>query len=141
MDTLVRAARLMPVHFVLHPPTKAKLDASRPTRRLIEEAGVKLEPRMPFTRFLHLLKNAEFVLSDGGSNQEECFYLGKPCLLLRENTERREGLDGGPCLLAGFSNELIDKFLANPKAFAGEVFDADVRPSDIVMNELGGAHG
>jgi UDP-N-acetylglucosamine 2-epimerase len=36
---------------------------------------------------------AAFVITDGGSIQEECAYLGKPCLVMRSETERLEGLD------------------------------------------------
>ena len=49
-------------------------------------------PRLPYVDFMHLIKGAEFMVTDGGSNQEEMYYMGKPCLVLRNNTERIEGL-------------------------------------------------
>ena len=48
---------------------------------------------MDYFNFVRLIKKSEFVMTDGGSNQEECFFMGKPCLLLRKATERMDGLD------------------------------------------------
>ncbi|HHX81694.1 MAG TPA: hypothetical protein GX696_01765 [Pseudomonadaceae bacterium] len=53
---------------------------------------IELRPRYDYFRFIGLVKGAEYVITDGGSNQEECFYLGKPCLLMRKATERDEGV-------------------------------------------------
>ena len=38
---------------------------------------------------------ATFILTDSGGVQEEAPSLGKPVLVMREQTERQEGLDGG----------------------------------------------
>ena len=136
IDVLTKTAHeKAPVYLVLHPPTQDKLKGDPKTSRRLTEAGVRLLPRQPFTQFIHLLSHADFAISDGGSNQEECFYLGKPCLLLRESTERIEGLDG-PCLLTRFKTELIDRFLKDPSKFASPAILHQRSPSKIILDCL-----
>jgi UDP-N-acetylglucosamine 2-epimerase (non-hydrolysing) len=53
---------------------------------------VKLSPRLGYRDFLHLASRAACVLTDGGSNQEELSALGVPTLVMREHTERNDGL-------------------------------------------------
>jgi UDP-N-acetylglucosamine 2-epimerase (non-hydrolysing) len=56
---------------------------------------------------VHLMKAAELVLTDSGGIQEEATGLGKPTLVLREVTERPEGLEAGVLLLVGTNRERI----------------------------------
>jgi UDP-N-acetylglucosamine 2-epimerase (non-hydrolysing) len=64
-----------------------------------------------------LVSGAEFVISDGGSNQEECAYMGKPILLLRMATERDEGL-GTNCVLSRYDRGIVDDFLIRYRELA-----------------------
>jgi UDP-N-acetylglucosamine 2-epimerase (non-hydrolysing) len=96
---------------------------------------VLLGPRYDYFDFVKLLMGAEFLATDGGSNQEECFYLGKPCLLLRARTERREGL-GQNAVLSGLD-------MGHVRAFArgyGRLERPPVRlqrsPSDAIVEGL-----
>lgn len=135
-QTLLTAASQMPTYLVLHPPTQAKLEGDPITKKRLESGGVKLLPRQPFTRFTRLMEGAEFLLSDGGSNQEECYYLGKPCLLLRDTTERIEGLDGGPCVLSKFEAPAIAGFLKDPAQFKRDPVRFDRSPSELILDSL-----
>jgi UDP-N-acetylglucosamine 2-epimerase (non-hydrolysing) len=135
-QTLLTAASQMPTYLVLHPPTQAKLEGDPITKKRLESGGVKLLPRQPFTRFTRLMEGAEFLLSDGGSNQEECYYLGKPCLLLRDTTERVEGLDGGPCVLSKFEAPAIAGFLKDPTQFKRDPVRFDRSPSELILDSL-----
>ncbi len=137
IETLIKAAKTRKVFCVMHPITKSKLDSLPEVKNRLISAGVELLPRLPFTEFIFLLANSEYVLSDGGSNQEECFYLGKPCLLLRNSTERQEGL-GGCCVLSKFDEELIDEFIAHPENYKRDSLTADFSPAEIILNKLGG---
>jgi UDP-N-acetylglucosamine 2-epimerase (non-hydrolysing) len=47
------------------------------------------------------MDRCHFVLSDSGGVQEEAPSLGKPVLVMRETTERPEGVDAGTCRLVG----------------------------------------
>ena len=46
------------------------------------------------------------MITDGGSNQEELSYLGKPTLLMRRATERQEGLGGKCCFMRVRQDEI-----------------------------------
>jgi UDP-N-acetylglucosamine 2-epimerase (non-hydrolysing) len=65
---------------------------------------------MEFTNFINLLADSEFLMTDGGSNQEEASYLGLPCAILRSHTERREGL-GKNAILLNYNIKLAARFI------------------------------
>jgi UDP-N-acetylglucosamine 2-epimerase (non-hydrolysing) len=56
---------------------------------------------MGYADFVHLLSDAWLLVSDSGGIQEEAASLGKPILVLRENTERPEGVQAGVARLVG----------------------------------------
>ena len=56
---------------------------------------------------IHLLSISFFIMTDSGGIQEESISIGKPVLILRENTERIEGVKLGSALLTGTSIEKI----------------------------------
>ncbi|MCB1736862.1 MAG: UDP-N-acetylglucosamine 2-epimerase [Gammaproteobacteria bacterium] len=104
------AARYCPIRFVLHPVTRKKLEDTGWMQRLQDEPGIELIPRMDYVRFLGLLGGARFIITDGGSNQEESAYLGLPCLIMRKHTERQEGL-GVNAVLSRYDAGVIREFL------------------------------
>jgi len=57
--------------------------------------------------FLYLLKQSYLVLTDSGGVQEEAPSLGKPVLVMRDNTERPEGVEAGTARLVGADAEKI----------------------------------
>lgn len=61
---------------------------------------VVTEP-IDYGRFTHLLSLCSFVLTDSGGIQEEAPSLGKPVLVMRDNTERPEALSAGTVRLVG----------------------------------------
>ena len=73
--------------------------------------------------FLYLQKHSYLVLTDSGGVQEEAPSLGKPVLVLRENTERPEGVAGGTARLVGTDVDLIvsnaTRLLDDPSAYRG----------------------
>ncbi len=134
--TVRQAARHQRVVWISHPQTRSKLELDAKSKQLLEDAGVEFLDRLPFGEFLILLKGCRYLISDGGSNQEECFYLGKPCLLMRTESERSEGLENGPCLLSRFEQNTINHFLDNPEAYQRDPAAADVSPTQIVLAHL-----
>lgn len=135
VDVVVRAAARARVIMVLHEQTRARLAQAPALERALRDARVDLQPRMPFRRFVALLRRAWFLLSDGGSNQEESSYLGVPCLLLREHTERQEGL-GRNCVLSGLDRGVAEAFLADPDAHRHPECWPARPPSDVVADAL-----
>ncbi len=64
-------------------------------------AGVRLLPPLPYAGFVALMGQVALVLTYSGGVQEEAPTIGLPCLVLRETTERREGLFSGKAALVG----------------------------------------
>jgi UDP-N-acetylglucosamine 2-epimerase (non-hydrolysing) len=58
-------------------------------------------PPLGYVTLVHLLKRSRFVLTDSGGLQEEAPSLGKPVLVLRETTERPEGVAAGTARVVG----------------------------------------
>ena len=93
MQSILDASRTIPVKFVLHPATREKLSRGSWGSRLKNAPGIELLDRMDYPAFIRLLTGARFLMTDGGSNQEEAAMLGLPTLLLRRTTERADGLN------------------------------------------------
>lgn len=94
-----------------------------------------LIPRIPYIEFMHIMKMAEFIATDGGSNQEEAYYLGKPCLILRNVTERIEGLNENAILSHGNEN-IISEFIKNYKKYERRPVTFQISPSKIIVDYL-----
>lgn len=89
-----------PIHFVLHPATRKRLEKTGLYQQLEKTDGIKLSPRLGYGDFLRLVANAVCVLTDGGSNQEELATLGVPTIVMRKATERPDGL-GSNAIMEG----------------------------------------
>lgn len=84
--------------------------------------NVALLPPLDYACFVRLLSAAHIVLTDSGGIQEEAPALGKPVLILRETTERPEGVEAGTARLVGARAQRIVaetcRLLDNPDAYA-----------------------
>ncbi len=87
----------LPVIFPIHPRTKQNIEKFN----LNLPRGVNFIEPVSFLEFLQLEANAKLVLTDSGGVQEETCVLKRPCVTLRENTERPETLKVGSNILAG----------------------------------------
>lgn len=85
---------LWPVHPSPHvaPIAHARLDGI---------AGIKLVESLPYDVTVHSIKRSKLVLTDSGGLQEEAPCLGKPVLVMRDETERPEGIEAGTLELVG----------------------------------------
>jgi UDP-N-acetylglucosamine 2-epimerase (non-hydrolysing) len=92
------------VLFPVHPNPKVR-ETVLPKLRDIP--NVVLSEPLDYDQFLSCLKHAFLVLSDSGGVQEEATALGKPVLVLRESTERQEGVKAGALKLVGTDAKLI----------------------------------
>jgi len=57
--------------------------------------NMQITPLINYPYFIFLLANCEYLITDGGSIQEESLVFKKPCIILRKKTERQEGLPTG----------------------------------------------
>jgi UDP-N-acetylglucosamine 2-epimerase (non-hydrolysing) len=69
--------------------------------------NIYLTEPLPYKDMAYLLTHADLVLTDSGGIQEEAVCLGKPVLVLREKTERMEGVWAGLAHIVGTNNEKI----------------------------------
>lgn len=101
----------MPVIFPVHPRTRACLERYGITWKqhvhLIEPVG--------YFEMLTLERAAYRILTDSGGVQKEAFFLGVPCVTLREETEWPETVDAGWNVLVGSHREAILAAVSLPK--------------------------
>ena len=100
------AHRFPDLQFVLpvHPNPEVKQTVER---LLCDLPGMYLIAPVDYLEFVHLMNRSYLVLTDSGGVQEEAPSLGKPVLVLREVTERPEGVDAGTAVLVGTDRERI----------------------------------
>ncbi len=67
--------------------------------------SVSLLPPLEYQQLVWLLGQVHFVITDSGGLQEEAAGIGKPVLVLRESTERPEGVDAGIARLVGSNRD------------------------------------
>lgn len=91
---------VFPIH--LNPNVRKTFQA-----KLRDHAQVHLVEPLNYRSFINLLNRSYFILTDSGGIQEEAPTLRKPVLVMRETTERPEGLAGGCLKLVGCSVERI----------------------------------
>ncbi len=70
-------------------------------------ANVALIEPLDYPHFVRLMGMAEVLLTDSGGVQEEAPSLGKPVLVMRDTTERPEGIDAGTAKLVATDEERI----------------------------------
>jgi UDP-N-acetylglucosamine 2-epimerase (non-hydrolysing) len=91
---------LFPVH--PNPNVRAKVAES-----LGNNPRIHLTAPLGYLDFTQAMKKSHIILSDSGGVQEEAPTLKKPLLVLRESTERPEGIDSGALKLVGTNKDLI----------------------------------
>ena len=108
-DALAELAGEFPDHRFVYPvhlnpnvrePVRARLGGVN-NIRLIEPQG--------YSEFVALMNHCRLVLTDSGGVQEEAPSLGKPVVVMRDNTERPEGVEAGVVRLVGTDrNRIVD---------------------------------
>lgn len=122
-----------PVRWVMHGPTERALAGNQRDR--LAAAGVELVSLAPHDRFLAMLAAAPFVITDGGSIQEECALLGTPTLLWRDRTDRPDGL-GRNVVLSRYDPAVVEEFLADPERHRRLPQIPEVSPSAEILDGL-----
>ncbi|NPV52339.1 MAG: UDP-N-acetylglucosamine 2-epimerase (non-hydrolyzing) [Firmicutes bacterium] len=86
-----------------------------------EERANLIEP-VDYWTMVYLMKHSYFILTDSGGLQEEAPSLGKPVLVLREVTERPEGVEAGTLRVVGTQRERVvaeaRRLLDDPASYA-----------------------
>ena len=100
VETFDDAALVYPVH--LNPNVR------EPVMRILgAHERIRLIEPLSYEPFIWLMDRCVLALTDSGGVQEEAPSLGKPVLVMRETTERPEGIDAGTARLVGTDTEMI----------------------------------
>jgi UDP-N-acetylglucosamine 2-epimerase (non-hydrolysing) len=104
-------------------PVHLNPKVQEPVNRILKSTPhVTLLPPLDYLPMVHLMKHAKIILTDSGGLQEEAPSLGVPVLVLRETTERPEGVEAGTLKLVGTEAGQIvrevTRLLDDPVAYA-----------------------
>jgi UDP-N-acetylglucosamine 2-epimerase (non-hydrolysing) len=100
-EAINRLTQVLPDVGVLY-PVHLNPQVQEPVNRLLGgNERIALVAPAAYEDFIWLLDRCTFALSDSGGVQEEAPSLGKPVLVMRESTERPEGVEAGTCTLVG----------------------------------------
>jgi UDP-N-acetylglucosamine 2-epimerase (non-hydrolysing) len=136
IDTLLSYANSnLKCVFIMHTLTKDYLEKQKMFASIAANKNIITPDRLSHKQFINLMDKAEFIATDGGTNQEEAYYLGNPCLILRKATERIEGL-GDNALLSNNNIELINEFVNNYKSYKRRKYKLKTPPSEIISRYL-----
>jgi UDP-N-acetylglucosamine 2-epimerase len=100
----------LPVLLPLHPRTRHALD-----RAELAPRGVQIVPPASYERMVALQTHARVILTDSGGVQKEAYWLGVPCVTLREETEWPETVAAGWNVLAGCDSDRIVAAATRPR--------------------------
>jgi len=104
---LRRLAERYPEHMVVLPAHRNPIVREAVLPHLEGLANVIITEPLAYGEFTRMLGLSHVVLTDSGGVQEEAPSLGKPVLVMRENTERPEAVDAGTVKLIGTDEERI----------------------------------
>jgi UDP-N-acetylglucosamine 2-epimerase len=104
-------------------PVHLNPKVQEPINRILKGVPhVTLLPPLDYLPMVHVMKHAKLILTDSGGIQEEAPSLGVPVLVLRETTERPEGVEAGTLKLVGTETHHIvheaSQLLDDPMAYA-----------------------
>ena len=120
---------------ILHKITEVTLAEMGMLAGLQADSHFILLPRVDYFDFMKLLDGAQYVITDGGSNQEELHYMGKPCLIMRKATERQEGI-GSNAVLYGGDVGMMKVFEAEYASYKIKSMLENDSPSQVIAGEL-----
>jgi UDP-N-acetylglucosamine 2-epimerase len=124
------------VIFPIHPRTKNSLSKFN----LKLNKNIELLPPQSYINFINLITSSSFVITDSGGLQVESFYLNKPTLILRQNTEHTYLLNGKTKLVKNLSPfHLLCQFNAiKDNSHIDNVYPDEwsLIPSEIIVNKI-----
>lgn len=91
---------IYPVH--LNPNVQGPVN-----ERLGGRENIRLIPPQGYPQFVSLMRESKLILTDSGGVQEEAPSLGRPVLVMREVTERPEGVEAGTVRLVGAHRDRV----------------------------------
>jgi UDP-N-acetylglucosamine 2-epimerase (non-hydrolysing) len=104
-------------------PVHLNPNVQEPVNRILKDVQhITLLSPLDYLPLVHLMKRATLILTDSGGIQEEAPAFGIPVLVLRETTERPEGVEAGTLKLVGTDTSHIvqeaTRLLDDPSEYA-----------------------
>jgi UDP-N-acetylglucosamine 2-epimerase (non-hydrolysing) len=126
MERIFRAVRRIAdvnADVVITYPVHLNPRVQEPARRILGgHERIRLIDPVDYPELISLLDDATLVLTDSGGIQEEAPVLGKPTLVLRDDTERPEAIEAGTAVLVGTDEDRIagvaQRLLDDPREYA-----------------------
>jgi len=128
-------SKQFPLKFVQHPATAEQLDKLNLREKLESNKNIELLPRLEYLPFIKLIKHCEFMITDGGGNLEELYFMGKPTLLFRMVVERPEFL-GLTAELSKLDRAKVLKFMKEYKKYKKPRIVPEHSPTDMCVDLL-----
>jgi UDP-N-acetylglucosamine 2-epimerase (non-hydrolysing) len=118
VKALVRRNPDVQIVYPVHPNPNVRRAAFS---HLADDRRIHLVDPLPYETLVHLMVRSYLILTDSGGLQEEGPAVGKPVLVLREETERPEGVEEGAAKLVGTDAAVIleeaERLLRDPEAY------------------------
>ena len=105
------------------------------TEKLGQHSQIELLAPLPYPEFSKHMKESFVILTDSGGIQEEAPYFGKPIFVMRESTERPEGIHAGVAELVGSDQQKIVERVS--KAIENQAYYQSFQKS---LNPYGDGH-
>ncbi|QTA83277.1 UDP-N-acetylglucosamine 2-epimerase [Desulfonema limicola] len=139
-ELLAKISSKIPLLFPLHPRTRKNLEKYKLLSQLESVKEIQLLDPLNYIRFMNLVFNCRFVITDSGGIQEETSYLNIPCLTMRSNTERPVTIKQGTNRLCRLENlEKYTETILSGEYKTGQKIDLwDGKTSDRVVESIRG---
>lgn len=107
VNAILQLSDIVDIVFPAHPRTYNQLRRARLIDKINSKGGIILTHPLGYLDMLKLERESKLILTDSGGVQKEAYWLSKPCLTLRYNTEWIETVAYGVNTLVGAETEYI----------------------------------
>ncbi len=132
----------LPVVLPLHPRTGKLLEQNLDPilyKSIMENSLIKILPPASFLEMISLEMNAKIVMTDSGGVQKEAFFFGKPCIILRPETEWVELVHNGTAIVTDadeFKIESAFKHFNNNNTLQYPPLYGDGHAAEFICSEI-----
>ena len=118
--SLLETAKMQKIIMPLHPRTKKMAEQLLPAdlqKAIKNNPNIIITDPVGYLEMIYLESMSSFVITDSGGVQKEAYFLGKPCIILRPQTEWVEIVDAGAAVITDTDKE---KIVQSAKLFSKE---------------------
>lgn len=141
-EAILQISRFCQIILPLHPRTKKMMPQMLSQKLLTElqdNSNIKIIEPVSFLDMIYLEKHSSLILTDSGGVQKEAYFLKRPSVILRSETEWQEIVQQGNAFVCDADKGLIcrkaDAFLANPPSDYPPLF-GDGKAGDFICQTI-----